>query len=870
VIVRRVQWVEPLGTTWIENDDPLPAGFGGKASGLIYLPHAWVPAFFVLSPEFHRILVTLAADETERELSELTQLVRDCSADSDIDATQGLILRSNAANEDLLERGKYTSIVIARLDDLQNGLRQFYEAASRVSRSSYVGCIVQDYARPIFRGNLSNERRVSREYRDASIESEDMETRQIKETRLSYRRWRGKADMPQDDAIVCRNRNELHASLRQALIYAAERRIRINFEWVWDGAYIYIVQADKESERIDGESPDAVVDALPTHKETDFSDLKCFKAANLLAGGAPTKLNNHRLYVSLGAWQPRFYQLEDPRIMEQILQGIITDDLREDLNRLTGSPLVIRTCKKSGSAPLLPRSGLLTSGEASERWLIQDFRNEIQFRGLQATDISLLCHHFIPATTAAYALARPDNSTVYIESLWGVPEGLYYFPFDSYRVVARPHPLSLPKLAKDLRSLVTRSRVIHKPYFVAPTETGAFDRYPSRAPFDWKASIEDPATLADIASFTLAVAQKEQRAVNMMWFVNCRIGEGRANAIPWFHEEFEERDIHEVLSRTGRDRQITIATEADLVGLEQLASQPDFDAAAARILVRLSPRDDQAIRNEQFASRVGAATKAVNGVVVLEGGTLSHVYYTLTRSGATVVGASDSSARPLREAHEKLVRDKIPKVVTEGGESARIARLNPDEHLAALKIKLVEEAFEVRDSRREGLIEELADVSEVISAICATAGISSDELARVQERKRDRRGGFDEGLLLLETGRDDPLVAQNDAETGEDNARGPRIVESDNAPKLESARPGAADRHSGPGFVEFVQSASVSLSFPHWRIDSPRTFRVSSATADSLVTWAIEAQRRGVELQLRIKVRIGDGQLELPLTTPPK
>ena len=43
-------------------------------------------------------------------------------------------------------------------------------------------------------------------------------------------------------------------------------------------------------------------------------------------------------------------------------------------------------------------------------------------------------HNYIPAPASAFAYAKPEESVVKIEALWGLPEGLYYYSHDKYLV----------------------------------------------------------------------------------------------------------------------------------------------------------------------------------------------------------------------------------------------------------------------------------------------------------------------------------------------------------------------------------------------------------------------------------------------------
>jgi len=67
----------------------------------------------------------------------------------------------------------------------------------------------------------------------------------------------------------------------------------------------------------------------------------------------------------------------------------------------------------------------------------------------------------------------------------------------------------------------------------------------------------------------------------------------------------------------------------------------------------------------------------------------------------------------------------------------------------AFKRKLVEEAQEVHDAHtRPEMIEELADVLEVIDGLCKVQGISFAEIIAAKKAKRADRGGFEQGIYV--------------------------------------------------------------------------------------------------------------------------
>lgn len=96
--------------------------------------------------------------------------------------------------------------------------------------------------------------------------------------------------------------------------------------------------------------------------------------------------------------------------------------------------------------------------------------------------------------------------------------------------------------------------------------------------------------------------------------------------------------------------------------------------------------------------------------------------------------------------HNKLVRDKIPEIITAAGKQPVTRVLSGEEYLAELDRKLNEECAEYQADKS---IEEMADVLEVLYAIAAARGHSVEELERVRAEKAEKRGRFS-GRIYLE------------------------------------------------------------------------------------------------------------------------
>ena len=92
----------------------------------------------------------------------------------------------------------------------------------------------------------------------------------------------------------------------------------------------------------------------------------------------------------------------------------------------------------------------------------------------------------------------------------------------------------------------------------------------------------------------------------------------------------------------------------------------------------------------------------------------------------------------------KLVRDRIPEIIIADGKKPIIRILDNDEYLRELDKKLYEEITEYQADKS---IEEMADVLEVLFAICEARGHSVEELMDVRNEKREKRGGFEQKIF---------------------------------------------------------------------------------------------------------------------------
>jgi predicted house-cleaning noncanonical NTP pyrophosphatase (MazG superfamily) len=91
----------------------------------------------------------------------------------------------------------------------------------------------------------------------------------------------------------------------------------------------------------------------------------------------------------------------------------------------------------------------------------------------------------------------------------------------------------------------------------------------------------------------------------------------------------------------------------------------------------------------------------------------------------------------------KLVRDRILEIIRATGQAPIVTTLTEERYRQALRRKLGEEASEVAAAGDANLLDELADVYEVLLAIVMDAGATLDKIAA-----HAARGGFDRWLWL--------------------------------------------------------------------------------------------------------------------------
>ena len=740
-----VIWVTQTDFEIIDTEQVTLEQVGEKAFGLASLPTKWTLPYFVISD-------TLFDDYVEnRDIENVTSKwakgVNAAAVYCAISPDDQIIVRSNAHSEGLAERGKFISVE-GTYREWPKLVKQCFDDSLEQEDSGnvHMPVIIQKRVTALSRGHISNERRVAEENRDWKGEIEESIPRAFS---VSLRSWRKKVKVDGyiDSPLMCPGDKVIRDVLSVPCTWATNQRMRVHFEWVYDGYHIYLVQADEET-ATDGINPmKGVRDPLTTKEPTDAGFPYCvhpLKAEDAERYKKYAKIQNPLLYHRIEQSTAPLYILDDPETLAALAKGTITAELEKDLRILTSRSLIIRTdiaTDNKEERQLLPRTNGIKNVEIAKKWLCESYEALLKQSGQNPI---FIMHNYIPAFSSAFAYASPGDKLVRIEALWGLPEGLYYYSHDKH-VVDTKHA-DAGKMAQQ--EFEVQSFRNYKKYFVFPMEDEKWEVQALASPYDWRAAIPQEDWIKEIAYVTRRVSEEEGKSVSVMWFVGVDHTTYGCNVFPWYHEPFEyNQDQTTPRNKLSFERTLAIHTLKDLEQLERLTTKPNVNIRN----IQIQPTDANILRDRSIIDRIGNAAKNLGANILLEGGILSHAYYQLVRTGAKVEVRHAFEKKQSLEFN-KLVRDKIPEKIQRNGEEAVTAQLDKNILSRLLKRKLVEEALEVLDSEaEEDLVVELADILEVLDGILGQHQLDLQTVLQQKEKKREKAGGFEKGIYLKTT-----------------------------------------------------------------------------------------------------------------------
>ena len=99
--------------------------------------------------------------------------------------------------------------------------------------------------------------------------------------------------------------------------------------------------------------------------------------------------------------------------------------------------------------------------------------------------------------------------------------------------------------------------------------------------------------------------------------------------------------------------------------------------------------------------------------------------------------------------YNKLIRDRVVESIEKDGRIAVTRKLDTQEYTDELRKKLLEEVDELLDARGDSIIEEMADVYEVLEHLLSVYQISEEDLLIEKAKKAQIKGKFKKRLFLM-------------------------------------------------------------------------------------------------------------------------
>jgi|GEM_PF-2949555 len=690
---------------------------GQKAIGLNLLAENWTKPFFVISGNM--LPEQFSVDSALKRKGML-----EC---------EKVIVRSSGVDESLHDRGAFFSEVCKKSEII----KVINELSEKINFDStyLIHWIIQEYIPEEIKGHLSNEKRISKDARDWMVEFEASDASKNEIYNISIRPWRD-SSKSEISNLICEYKESITERLKDVAKWATENKKRIHFEWVWNGEAIFIVQADNADIEKQGVNPKNLIPKSFASKGKDLnSNLKLFRSSGEKDFICYRKLKNAKIYKSIGYEGYVFCILDKQDIFKKLFstEKIIDNDLLSDFTFLMSNPLILRTDGKGipeDKLRMLPRSDELRTLDSAKKWLVDVFRKTILELNLEGYDLCLIAHHFIPAVSSAWCQVDPKARVARIESLWGVPEGLYWYSHDIFDVDTGKLG-SDAGITPDKTTKVMHSRPFFKDNFIAPDESGKWVIQKTDDQHCWSSSIAKGQWVKEIAWNSRRIAKEVNEKVVVMWLIDIPGGISKYSVLPWYHEvdKSNSQEVPEIDSKYNlltRDKWL-INTESDWEKVKM-----ECISGTKIGYIRMKPEQPELVRNQDFASELAKFSKEYKFMILLSGGMLSHAYYMLKQKGAHIVCENFYGNKVDQLEFNKLVRDKIPEKILSHGESVKTIKLEGEALELSIKKKIIEEAFEVQAAEtQEDITEELADMIEIITAYCALLNIDTNYFDRI-------------------------------------------------------------------------------------------------------------------------------------------
>lgn len=407
-----------------------------------------------------------------------------------------------------------------------------------------------------------------------------------------------------------------------------------------------------------------------------------------------------------------------------------------------------------------------------------------------------------------------------MDATYGSPDSLLYYAHDSF-VCDVSEPES-----------PVHSRLRCKDEYIDIGVDGLWSKYWCAEPHDWRACLSGQ-SVREIAVFANRIARHVQGCVNVMFFVDVDSATEYPPVLPWVFFPADDTAVDTADSLRHVDANAPLVH--NLSGIASLESSIAEGASlsGAPQSVRVRPDPDM-IRSDSFAKALVRLAQVYGLAVQLEGSVLSHIYYVLRRQNVRIRCVNPLELTQKERTFDKLVRDGIPDKIERGGEQVATRRVGPTEYELRLRMKLVEESLELASADQDAdVMEELADVMEVVRGLLSLRNIALDEVLAAAELKRSTRGGFDRGIVLVGTREPLPSPSRHAQLSLLDGDRHP-IAASHAEFTPTAGLPLVARGHTVevslvPPLIG-AQESTVQLQLGHLRIEARASYGGSSVT----------------------------------------
>jgi predicted house-cleaning noncanonical NTP pyrophosphatase (MazG superfamily) len=706
--------------------------YGTKVAGLQILAPAWVPPYVALPAWLSDEWIADPAGWVARARRKGINLEQAAALLSG-EQPQPIIVRSSAVGEGLEDRGLYRSVALAAdapFAALIAAIEEIFSHFAAHGRHRAMGICLQRYMAPAFAGHVSNELHVSatRNQWKFQIEAPAFAPDQGLNSKF--------AAAPDEMAPLAVNSQRAIGSALRRACHWVNLRIdgRSHLEWCAADGQLWIVQLDQESPTSSGLNPHLMPAARAMTQTEDIAAVaSIFSLYRVQDDPDWRKLRNVRdFWTDAESPRHRLFFAAGDQIQAALARRGGATLLAKEIDALTGGRAVLRTdCSNAAVRSFnLPRTHTV-DGATAVQW-VRDTLKVMAAKGASSNEIAIILHRYIPARAAAWTYYSLGDDYVQVDCLWGLPDGLQFLPHDTLQIDARTGE----ELAAQIR---------FKPDFLQEQDDGSWS-YVGIARQYGRDRVLSREALRHLALETVAVARKIKDRAQIMWFCDLPEELGMGQHLPWFRSKefagFEPAARPALPTRRARN----------------LKDLDILDRDTSRFIIQVTPDAELVREDDTFLDRVIAIASGRNLPVELDGSILGHAYYRLRGAGILVLVPQPKYPRVRgRHRHYKVVRDAIPQNIQAKGERVTFARLLPGEASVALIGKLFEEGLELNSARDPAQkVEELADVLEVVRGLAVTNEIDWDTLVATAREKREKRGGFEQQTVLLETTRPMP------------------------------------------------------------------------------------------------------------------